>query len=321
MVVGTDPNTFFLIQPCCWGTEICYLNCIDIQRKSGTVLMSTQLLHICKSDQAKKSSRLMVRSVTKSGRRGWTCATHFVKQPALKKTRHLNVPHNFSATLVHLKHYLFLIFSVSLVQDGCPLTKYKIGLQDETLQEDWVGMKKKLWGGNLYEGHVSSLFEPHSYIILSFVCHKTGFYYIWMNVSFSEQVHCWTTSATCDTKRIFPGHWPNCLWSIWKVPQGDIPLKHCQWSVIHGSHKNDIKWRRKDKDVWWKQIEALEDFTSRTEKELEGRRVATMAVKMESYSLMDSALHPGINLSNYRQLSLFAISKKVLGSNRALSLF
>ena len=48
-------------------------------------------------------------------------------------------------------------------------------------------------------------------------------------------------------------------------------------------------------------IEALEEVKEKKEEEEE--RAATMAVKMESYSLTDSALHPGINLSNYRQLS------------------
>jgi len=49
--------------------------------------------------------------------------------------------------------------------------------------------------------------------------------------------------------------------------------------------------------VGWKGIQALEEVNKKIE---EGRGAATMAVDMESYSLMDSALHPGINLSNYR---------------------
>ena len=53
-------------------------------------------------------------------------------------------------------------------------------------------------------------------------------------------------------------------------------------------------------DMWWMSIEALEEVKEKKEEE---ERAATMAEKIESYSLTDSALHPGINLSNYRQLS------------------
>ena len=78
------------------------------------------------------------------------------------------------------------------------------------------------------------------------------------------------------------------------------------------SLKDGIKAREKVRDMWWKSIEALEEVKKKKEEEEEEGRAATMASKMESYSLMDTALHPGINLSNYRQLSLPHKHKKCL---------
>ena len=110
-----------------------------------------------------------------------------------------------------------------------------------------------------------------------------------MNVSFSEQKHCWTSNATCDTWRI-----SHVKHQISISGRYSLNTKSWLWSV---SLKHGIKARQNNGDVWWKSKQSLEEVNKKKE---EGR-AATMAVEMESYSLMESALHPGINLSNYRQ--------------------
>ena len=75
---------------------------------------------------------LIVRSVTASGWRRWTCAAHFVPQPR-EKLASLNLPHNFSATVLQpqtLTHFFSSLSSLSLTT--FKMTKCKIVLMDLT---------------------------------------------------------------------------------------------------------------------------------------------------------------------------------------------
>ena len=82
----------------------------DPKKFSSLYVLQSKSSHHCIRCREKV---FIIVSVTESGRRRWTCAGPFCANPP-QKIRHLNLPHNFSATSLQpqtlLKFYLLIFF-------------------------------------------------------------------------------------------------------------------------------------------------------------------------------------------------------------------